>query len=145
ESLSALETQIIGAQKRPLNDALGSLALPVALGWTESRRESEKRAEELDELWKADAAEIRDKLGLKLKAEKNSWGQQLLRARWHEALLRLVARAPKENLKKAQEVLKTTEEFGSLRPTETHFVALLSRDVDDSRRGDKLLSVALEL
>src|SRR5262249_15004259 len=143
--LSTLETKITEAQKKPLHGALGSLALPVALGWTESRRESEKRTEELEDLWKADAVEIRDKLGLKLKAEKNSWGQELLRVRWHDALLRKVSQSPERDLTKAREVLRPTAEFGALRPTESHFLALLARDVAPARRGDALLGDALKL
>src|SRR5262249_4563775 len=103
-------------------------------------------AEELDELWKGtNPAELRHELAQQHKAEKEPWQRQLLLFRWHASLLRTVARSPAPDFEKARQVLKAIEDLDGVRPTATHFLALLRRDVLPARRGDKQLGEALQL
>src|SRR5262249_30281038 len=87
---------------------------------------------------------IRDNLAKKVKEQKGSW-QPLQLIRWQDALLRKAAQSPDQALAKAHEVLKVSDDLGTLRPTELQFLALLDRDVVKARRGDRLLGKALLL
>jgi hypothetical protein len=121
-------------------------ALPAALGLSRSAANREESADYLAQLWRATPPE---RIELWKKCQEQAPDQiSLLRLRLCDMLIERVAEEgpSRDTLGRAHEILGLLGASDKQRSAETHFLAMLYRDLDKDRRPDShLLADALKL
>ncbi len=131
EAAAPLAKKIAAARSRKLYSALGTLAMPTALGYGAPIADDSKRARELRELWgKGDQSEpVRDQVAKWVAEEKDPWQRQLLRVRLSGLLLRQAEAEAERDLKQVAALLAAREDVSAPRPAEAHYAVMLARDL----------------
>ncbi|MFL5246138.1 MAG: hypothetical protein ACJ8FY_29060 [Gemmataceae bacterium] len=149
ESLSGLEGEIAKAGRLPLVSAGNAIPLAAGFGQEPSWPEAELRELHVDDLWKnLIAKEQSAETWKKIKAwadsrsepEKRLFRVHLISQMLTDLLDRPVA---KGDLKRAHDALNLLGDDGRLRPIETHYLAMLWRDLSSPDVAPETLRLAL--
>ncbi|HYT93224.1 MAG TPA: hypothetical protein VEL76_31185, partial [Gemmataceae bacterium] len=126
DSLTLLHQKIFAARALKIDSALGSLAMPAALGWDLPPVDEAKLSELKALLEKKNKQDAKKNYAEWLGTEKEQWKKRLLRVRLGGELLALAAEDPGRYLEPLRDLLAAPEDIDAPRPAEVQYLALLT-------------------